>query len=175
MGNYGCGKIGPGCCVGPSMAETYRCPKCTEHTDDWYVSPGGKRASYCRGCTNDYARMQRSTNGDTVSDEGTGTDEWSVLKRAKVLELDLLEVLTKYRMWEGTCEACGIAEAQLDRSICVDHDHATGTFRGFLCHRCNLTLGHAKDSSTRLYALAQYIVRTTDTPSHDVPLDDAPS
>jgi hypothetical protein len=34
---------------------------------------------------------------------------------------------------DGRCEACGEKKV-----LCLDHDHETGEFRGWLCHRCNL-------------------------------------
>src|ERR1700722_4580616 len=40
------------------------------------------------------------------------------------------------------CEACGTPEAVVGRTLCFDHDHATGLFRGWLCFNCNLVLGH---------------------------------
>lgn len=39
----------------------------------------------------------------------------------------------------------------------VDHCHTTGKVRSILCRRCNLTLGHAKDSPELLRKLADYL------------------
>jgi hypothetical protein len=38
-----------------------------------------------------------------------------------------------------------------------DHDHKTGLFRGWLCHNCNMGLGHAKDSISLLHKQANYL------------------
>ena len=38
------------------------------------------------------------------------------------------------------CELCGIGESELKKSLCLDHDHKTGKFRGWLCDRCNVTI-----------------------------------
>ena len=51
------------------------------------------------------------------------------------------------------CEVCHQEYGRLD----FDHDHETGLFRGWLCRRCNLMLGHAKDSPSLLKALADYL------------------
>jgi len=39
-----------------------------------------------------------------------------------------------------------------------DHDHATGEFRGWLCHKCNLALGNLGDCVERLLRAADYLV-----------------
>jgi hypothetical protein len=38
-----------------------------------------------------------------------------------------------------------------------DHDHVTGEFRGWLCTRCNVTLGMVKENVEILSALASYL------------------
>ena len=51
-----------------------------------------------------------------------------------------------------SCEICGGGGI-----ICFDHDHKTGKFRGWICSRCNFTLGNVKDNSELLIALAEYL------------------
>lgn len=65
------------------------------------------------------------------------------------------------------CEACGVPFVKPHedtskrgvRCAFVDHDHADGRFRGFLCQNCNLALGHVKDSRDRLQLLINYLDR----------------
>ena len=54
------------------------------------------------------------------------------------------------------CEVCG-AKGDSKKPICVDHDHSTGKVRGFLCRRCNFTLGQADDDPVLLEKLALYL------------------
>lgn len=63
------------------------------------------------------------------------------------------------------CEVCGTDDGRLVN----DHDHATGKWRGILCHLCNKALGQAKDSPQRLRDLADYLERTTNRMSADDP------
>ena len=38
-----------------------------------------------------------------------------------------------------------------------DHSHATNRFRGWLCRKCNLALGHVNDDMATLLRLAAYV------------------
>lgn len=52
-----------------------------------------------------------------------------------------------------SCELCG----SFSRRICFDHDHETGKFRGWICHRCNATLGFVEDSEELLQRMIEYL------------------
>lgn len=56
------------------------------------------------------------------------------------------------RKMSETCELCGAMGI-----IHFDHDHFTGKFRGWLCRRCNLTLGFVKDSVDLLNKMIEYL------------------
>lgn len=57
---------------------------------------------------------------------------------------------------EGKCEIC---ENKLDvgRNCHLDHNHATGKIRGFLCHSCNTGIGKLKDSVELLEKAITYL------------------
>jgi hypothetical protein len=63
--------------------------------------------------------------------------------------------------------ACAVCLSPFESTPQVDHDHACcpkayscgKCVRGLLCELCNRTLGHAKDSVSRLLALAKYLDR----------------
>jgi len=57
----------------------------------------------------------------------------------------------------ANCQVCGSEGGK--KGICVDHDHATGVVRGFLCQPCNLALGAVADDPERLEKLAEYLRR----------------
>lgn len=50
------------------------------------------------------------------------------------------------------CECCRAVGP-----VVWDHNHTTGEFRGWLCHRCNRLLGFVNDSVRTLIALAWYL------------------
>ena len=64
-----------------------------------------------------------------------------------------------------TCEACGRLpmgksnRLHYDR-LHFDHDHATGMFRGWLCHCCNTALGLVEDDQDILLGLVEYLRRS---------------
>lgn len=41
-------------------------------------------------------------------------------------------------LWGNYCQICGATPKS--RGLQWDHDHKTGAFRGWLCHRCNRAL-----------------------------------
>jgi hypothetical protein len=67
-----------------------------------------------------------------------------------------------------SCEVCGGAPTRRRRngsapSACrldFDHDHVTGAFRGWLCSRCNRTLGMVNDDIDLLEELITYLMRS---------------
>jgi uncharacterized protein with PIN domain len=59
----------------------------------------------------------------------------------------------------ANCEACSrpFSEVSAHHGACVDHDHKTGAFRGWLCNDCNLSIGRAGESRDRLQLLINYL------------------
>jgi hypothetical protein len=65
--------------------------------------------------------------------------------------------LQDYRaILERQGNACGICKAPA-KPLCVDHCHASGKVRGFLCRGCNLGLGNYHDDPARMRAAAAYL------------------
>jgi hypothetical protein len=64
------------------------------------------------------------------------------------------------------CEVCGKVpsfENQGRRTLYIDHDHATGKIRGFLCHGCNFAIGMVYEDPEVLRRLALYLERHRNT------------
>ena len=57
----------------------------------------------------------------------------------------------------GFCAVCGIMELECKAKLRMDHDHVTGFFRGWLCHRCNAALGFVRDDVTILDGMIKYL------------------
>ena len=79
---------------------------------------------------------------------------------------------------DNRCAACGEKETVVRKGeispLCVDHDHGPSqAVRGLLCNACNSTLGWAKDSQSRLRALADYLDRHAASQPTVIPLRSA--
>lgn len=48
-----------------------------------------------------------------------------------------------FKKQKGVCYICG-NENQINKKLCVDHDHKTGRVRGLLCYGCNRSIGWAE-------------------------------
>lgn len=70
-----------------------------------------------------------------------------------------LTVEQKQQLIDLQNQKCAICENSLKdtHDVCVDHNHQTGAVRGILCRKCNLGLGHFKDSMENLKSAVKYL------------------
>ncbi len=54
------------------------------------------------------------------------------------------------------CEGCGRVP---EKVLCLDHDHSTGKFRGWLCQYCNRGLGFLGDDLASVERIHAYLKR----------------
>ncbi len=80
-----------------------------------------------------------------------GTAKKHNLIPCNVTEEELSESFT------GFCYVCGIPEIECNRKLCVDHNHETGNFRGWLCNNCNKSAGLLRESPEIILRLAKYV------------------
>jgi len=55
------------------------------------------------------------------------------------------------------CEVCGALGSSFKKGLCLDHNHKTNKFRGWLCTNCNTVLGLVHEDTTRMKALIKYL------------------
>lgn len=64
-------------------------------------------------------------------------------KDGKFFRMD--DYIVAFKEQNGKCKICSVPKAKLKNAFCVDHDHASGLFRGLLCITCNLRVGIIED------------------------------
>ena len=70
-----------------------------------------------------------------------------------------LSVEQKQELINKQDSKCAICTNDLKdtHDVCVDHNHVTGAIRGILCRKCNLGIGHLKDSIEILKSAQKYL------------------
>ena len=53
------------------------------------------------------------------------------------------------------CECCGKLPGK--RALALDHDHKTGEFRGWLCVKCNVSIGQLGDDLDGVMCAVRYL------------------
>ena len=127
---------------------TKYCPKCKTKKKvelfnvDRQRSDG--RCGYCKACRVAYRASLGSNDYSRA---------WHLKKKYGLTpeQVEAMRVAQKRR-----CAACNN-----ERSLVVDHDHATGKVRGLLCSRCNRALGFLSDDPKKILALHAYVLRSS--------------
>jgi hypothetical protein len=94
-------------------------------------------------------------------------------RRAKCKNCDSVQRQQRHKFRSLTppkghvCPICNRSEAKVEGkggsksgAWCLDHNHVTGEYRGFLCHECNRALGNFKDSIPLLESAIKYLTGT---------------
>jgi|GraSoi_2013_60cm_1033757.scaffolds.fasta_scaffold11992_2 hypothetical protein len=123
------------------MSSTKRCSACHnfKSLDEFYndrTRPDGK-GHECKAC-NKVRDAQRHHS-----------------KAMKSVDISREDYHSAYTQQGGRCAICG--NPPKGKRLTVDHDHATGKFRGLLCARCNFGLGWFQDDPDRLRSAAEYL------------------
>lgn len=124
---------------------TWRCVDCTvSRVLAWQVAnPEKKRAKQNR-------YQARKSKGQKLAD--SRRDHVTERQRR---ERRLAELAGRPRPL--ICEVCESENERRKDVIAFDHCHKTGKFRGWLCDRCNMTIGAAADDPSLLRKLADYL------------------
>lgn len=141
------------------------CNKCMERKPLECFSIGNRpgRRSYCKPCVKEYGREYRATNKEKLKAKEAARNSDpnrerqfrdSSYKRLYGITLNDYEIM--FRRQDGACAIC--KKHNLDgKALAVDHNHATGTVRGLLCRKCNITLGFINDDIRTITAMFDYL------------------
>ncbi len=120
---------------------------------DFWVQNGVPRPR-CKPCTAVQAAEWRRTHPEEHRRIWKSANHRASLRARYGLTTTEFDVL--WAQCDGRCAICKEAETRA-RRLSLDHDHATGEIRGFLCSRCNLLLGHVHDSAETLASASRYL------------------
>lgn len=89
---------------------------------------------------------------------------------ADTMDITNAELLAARKAHSGRCDVCGKIETSNTRpdvkscsnNLCVDHDHNTKEFRGFLCVQCNRNFGWYDKYKDRIHAHENFLNRGID-------------
>lgn len=116
------------------------CKPCNvKRTAGWRESNPGRRQQYEKDRREADPEAQRGRN--LKHKYGIGLKEWQEM----------------FDLQGGHCASCGKHQADLEKTLVVDHCHSTGRVRALLCNHCNIILGYAKESIDTLESVANYI------------------
>lgn len=124
---------------------------------------------YCRECSATKSKQYRSTEKGRRSSAlrraaYKHTDGYIRAHRKSTAKQKLMR-MEKYglppekflAMIKDGCQICGAMKTGPHGTLQIDHDHATGKFRGILCVGCNRAIGFLQDSAERADAVANYL------------------
>lgn len=135
------------------------CSKCKEDKPlSEFRSRGGSQRhlikSRCNKCLYDEHKDWIKLNQDRVREYRT-KDKWTLLKRCTRRGISPEQLVNAYELQGGDCPIC---KRRIDLMLsAIDHNHATGEFRGVLCKTCNRGLGLFRDNPEILRLAASYL------------------
>lgn len=133
------------------------CYKCKKHKplDRFQVNKRTKqgRKGPCKECQAEWYRIKMVTEPDfRTKNAKTSREGWT---RRQLTEYGLTQEEFDKLTSKG-CMICGGPPNGRGRYV-FDHDHTTGAFRGLLCSRCNVGLGHFLDDPVLLTKALKYL------------------
>lgn len=107
----------------------------------------------------DYAPRGRNKNGEPV--DLRNDCKKCVYEKTKVV--NELKKIHKYDPETHECLICGRMEKDFGHkynhaAMCLDHDHVTKEYRGYICMDCNTGLARFQDNPALLYKAAEYLL-----------------
>ncbi len=161
--------------------EKHKCTKCGKNNKQTkfrirvratIVEPAERPRSWCMECESKCSREYRKKTPRAILNERSRSWERKnpdtvklmyFRRRARVAgvsEYDLDRVV-KLAMVATRCDICERDVAEVG-TLCFDHCHNTGIFRGLICSPCNFGLGQFGDNANRLRSAISYLGRTVE-------------
>lgn len=125
---------------------------------------------YAENKNHKLARLHERYHTDPIVKEKKkkAAKEWQTINRARYREYvtrwrhRVLGFPAPTRVRPDLCECCGQKPGK--HSLHLDHCHATGIFRGWLCGKCNRAIGALGDTEVGLQKALAYLRRAAAAP-----------
>ena len=121
-----------------------------EYMRKWYEKNPGKRAEYSKNFRKKHPERVLAAQRAARTPEKSRRHNMKYNHGLTPEQFDAM-----FESQDKGCAICGVTEAKPWWH--VDHCHSTGKIRGILCHYCNVSLGYAKESVSRLENMIVYI------------------
>ena len=136
------------------------CPKCRKkrNLESFSIRKDGRPAGICKKCVAENTQRWRdSRSPEEKKLISLANLEWEKNnpERVKAYRAKRRYGLT-FEEFDNLPKQCAICGNNTD--LVIDHDHKTGNFRGVLCRRCNLGLGHFNDNPALLLKAVDYLL-----------------
>jgi hypothetical protein len=113
--------------------DTKRCPSCGKIKDSQEFSKNKSRkdglATFCKSCIKEKYPPIYNKQANRI------------YKLEQKFGITLEEYNRLFEEQHGCCAICGKHQRELNKSLCVDHNHITNKVRGLLCNECNWGIG----------------------------------
>lgn len=108
------------------------------------------KANLCRRCSSERSKAWALANPEAKAASRARNREAELqreeIRKATRKGLDPALVASYRSTHSGVCDICGKVPGGRRPWLYVDHDHASGAFRGLLCGHCNTGLGYFFDN-----------------------------
>jgi len=119
----------------------------TKPLDEFYRQKiGNSRQSYCKKCCGIRSKKWQQNNRQRYS--------YLIAKHVAEKKGQAAPDEHSYKVAPDAPDRCEICQKKTI-SLKMDHDHKTGKFRGWICHKCNLVLAYVD----RAVNLMEYLQR----------------
>lgn len=138
------------------------------------IRPMARTFSTSKPCKRGHIARRYTSGGNCVECARTHRGKRSEAGRAKDRETTRMNTAARLghapppkesdcppRPLDGRCQCCGSTKREREgrEPLCLDHDHLTGEFRGWICEPCNRGIGALGDDPASVRKAADYLER----------------
>ena len=147
------------------FSETKKCVRCgiDKPKSRFYRRTEGKHRtqSYCIECLKKMTARYKKTNGSEQRYQERNREKIRIRALVNKYGITQDEYEKRYPK-DNLCEICGRRPTAIngkEKRLFVEHNHKTGKVRGFVCNRCNSTIGFCGEDTSILLKIVDYLNR----------------